>query len=155
MFNAQMLGVQLSASGFIAPGRLGVSDGPAVDLDLMYRRALAEKTRFEIGLELRTVRTPDANHYAIGLPLRFALGLGRHFEMNFGATPGYTNIDFVAPYFQSAHAFMMRLELGLQFPIIPNFALGFSPLGFTVLGAGSIPVVFAYEPRVWAGAAFL
>jgi hypothetical protein len=154
LWNDRMFGAQLGASGFISPGRLGVTDGPSIDLDVVYKKALGQHSRFELGLAFRTVRTDDADHYAIGVPLRFAFGVGRHFEMILGATPGYAHIDFAAPYFQSSNAFLMRAEYGLNFPITSFFALGFSPLAISMMGSSAVPLIVAYEPKVWAGFAF-
>lgn len=112
---------------------------------------MGEKKRFELGLELRGLRTKDTGHFAVGVPLRFGVGLARIFELNLGATPGYTRIHFDSPYFDDADAFMMRLELGCAFPLSSRFAIGFSPLATTLIASGSVPLLISYEPKFWVG----
>jgi hypothetical protein len=115
---------------------------------------MGKRTRFEIGAEFRGLLASDVTQFAVGVPLRFAFGVASNFEMTLGVTPGYHRIIFDSPYFEPANAFGARLAWGMQFPIGSRVMIGFSPATFLLLGSSQVDILFAYEPRLWVGAAF-
>ena len=148
-YNKHRFGIGLAGGGYFAPGRFSVKDGALVDLEATYRIATGPRQRFEIGLEGRFVGTGDAAQWGIGVPLRFVAGLGRYSEIEFTTMPFYSRVVFDAANFEPANGFGARFQLGFGFPLTSHFALGFTPLGFGIMGSGSVNTLFTYEPRFW------
>jgi hypothetical protein len=153
--NARWMAISLGLSGYFVPARFTVTDGGSLDLGVVARLSMSPKNRFEVGVELRGIRTADVEQYAVGVPLRFLFGAGRNLELELGVTPGYYRIVFDSPYFESVGAFGGRASLGMQIPIGSHFFFGLSPATFLVLMSGNVAPLFAYEPRFWLGAGFL
>ncbi|TKD01998.1 prolipoprotein diacylglyceryl transferase [Polyangium fumosum] len=148
-YNKLRFGIGLAGGGYFAPGRFAVKDGALVDLEATYRIATGSRQRFEIGLEGRFVGTNDAAQWGIGVPLRFVTGLGRYAEIDFTTMPFYSRVVFDSAYFEPANGFGARFQLGFGFPLTSHFAIGFTPLGFGIMGSGSVHTLFTYEPRFW------
>ncbi|MDI3289577.1 prolipoprotein diacylglyceryl transferase family protein [Polyangium sp. 15x6] len=148
-YNKLRFGIGLAGGGYFAPGRFAVKDGALVDLEATYRIATGPRQRFEVGLEGRFVGTTDAAQWGIGVPLRFVTGIGRYAELDFTAVPFYSRVSFDSAYFEPANGFGSRFQFSFGFPLTSHFAIGFTPLGFGVMGSGSVNALFTYEPRFW------
>ncbi|WP_438027894.1 prolipoprotein diacylglyceryl transferase [Sorangium sp. So ce233] len=153
--NARRMALSVGFSGYFVPARFAVEDGVSLDLGAVARIPVSDTRRFEIGVELRGLFAPDADQFAIGVPLRFMMGVGPHLEMSVGITPGYHRIFFESPYFESVGAFGARLAWGIQFPIGSHLFVGLSPANFLVLGSGDVDALLAYEPGLWVGTGLL
>jgi len=88
------------------------------------------------------------------VPVKFALEVGRVFELNFTFALLHTWIDFKSPFFAGTNAWATRYELGFQFLLGKHALIGFSPFALHVLSAESVGVISAYEPRLWFGLGF-
>ncbi|AUX40649.1 uncharacterized protein SOCE26_020500 [Sorangium cellulosum] len=153
--NARKLAISLGISGYFVPARFAVKDGMSVDLDAVARLRVSDTRRFEIGVELRSLSTPDVHQIAAGVPLRLMMPVGPHVEMSVGITPGYYRISFDSPYFESVGAFGIRFAWGIQFPIGSHLFVGLSPASFLALGSNDVHALLAYEPGLWIGSGFL
>ncbi|MDI1448259.1 prolipoprotein diacylglyceryl transferase family protein [Polyangium sp. 6x1] len=148
-YNKRRFSIGLAGGGYFAPGRFAVKDGALVDLEATYRITTGPRQRFEIGLEGRFVGTTDAAQGGIGVPMRFVAGLGRYSEIEFTTIPFYSRVVFDSAYFEPANGFGARFQLGFGFPLTSHFAIGFTPVGFGLMGSGSVNTLFTYEPRFW------
>ncbi|WP_437691150.1 prolipoprotein diacylglyceryl transferase [Sorangium sp. So ce176] len=153
--NARRMALSVGMSGYFVPARFSVEDGVSLDLGAVARVPVSDARRFEIGVELRGLFAPDADQLAIGVPLRFMMGVGPHVEMSVGITPGYHRIVFESPYFESVGAFGARFAWGIQLPIGSHLFVGLSPATFLVLGSGDVDALVAYEPGLWVGTGLL
>jgi prolipoprotein diacylglyceryltransferase len=147
--NKRQLGIGLAGGGFLAPGRIAVSNGWTLDLEVMYRFGAHYRQRVEIGLEGRFLKTADVIQGGIGVPFRFVSGLGRFAELEATLVPFYTRIVFDSPYFEPANGFGARLRVGFNFPVTSFLSLGLTPLGLSIMGSGSVSTLFTYEPAIF------
>ncbi|WP_437679251.1 prolipoprotein diacylglyceryl transferase [Sorangium sp. So ce131] len=153
--NARKMATSLGISGYFVPARFAVKDGMSLDLDAVARLRVSDTRRFEIGIELRSLSTPDVHQIAAGVPLRLMMAVGPHVEMSVGITPGYYRISFDSPYFESVGAFGVRFAWGIQLPIGSHLFVGLSPASFLALGSSDVHALLAYEPGLWIGSGFL
>ncbi|KYF76705.1 hypothetical protein BE17_44205 [Sorangium cellulosum] len=153
--NARRMALSVGLSGYFVPARFAVEDGVSLDLGAVARLRVSDTNRFEMGVELRGLFAPDADQFAIGVPLRLVMAVGSHVEMSVGITPGYHRIFFESPYFEGVGALGARFAWGIQFPIGSHLFVGFSPASFLVLGSNDVDTLVAYEPGLWVGTGLL
>ncbi|WP_437929551.1 prolipoprotein diacylglyceryl transferase family protein [Sorangium sp. So ce291] len=153
--NARRMALSVGLSGYFVPARFAVEDGVSLDLGAVARLRVSDTNRFEMGVELRGLFAPDADQFAIGVPLRFVMAVGSHVEMSVGITPGYHRLFFESPYFEGVGAFGARFAWGIQFPVGSHMFVGFSPASFLVLGSNDVDTLVAYEPGLWVGTGLL
>ncbi|WP_437877578.1 prolipoprotein diacylglyceryl transferase [Sorangium sp. So ce513] len=153
--NARRMALSIGFSGYFVPGRFSVEDGTSLDVGAVARLRVSDTHRVEIGAEVRGIFAPDADQLALGVPLRFVMGVGAHVEMSAGLTLGYHRISFESPYFEGVGAFAGRLAWGIQIPIGAHLFVGVAPVSFLVLGSADVDTLIAYEPGLWVGAGLL
>jgi phosphatidylglycerol:prolipoprotein diacylglycerol transferase len=147
-YNARHFGIGLSFGAYLAP-KFGVSNGSTMELEVMWRFNTSVRSRMEVGLEGRMVITSDATQGGVGLPIRFATGLGRAMEMDVTMVPYYMRVGFDSNYFEPVNAFGARFQWGIGWPLASRFALGINPIAIGLMGAPDVKPLFTFEPRIW------
>ena len=149
-----VIDTRIVASTAITIARSDVPSGGALEVQGLYRFQTGANAHIGLGLEYRYYGNVVASHHGVGVPVQFALELGRVFEMNFTFALLHTWINFRSPFFAGTNAWASRLEYGLQFRLGNHAFLGLSPLSFHVVSAESIGVINSWEPRMWFGMSF-
>jgi prolipoprotein diacylglyceryltransferase len=132
-----------------------VDSGALVEVAGFRRFRLRESTRADLGLELRYYGDIDASHWKIGVPVDFAIELGRSVELPISIAPGVTFVNFDSPYFEGGAVFDVRMGVGIQFPIKSVVTLGVTPFSFDFIFMDRFGgIMITQELRAWVGAAF-
>jgi len=141
-------------AGSFPIGRNDVPSGGALEVQGLYILRTAANTHIGLGVEYRYQGNVNALSHAVGVPVKFALEIGRVFEMNLSVAFLHTWINFRSPFFEGTNAWATRWEMGMQFLLGKHAILGLTPLSFHILSAESIGVINSYEPRMWFGMGF-
>jgi hypothetical protein len=148
--NKSHLGIGLSMSGFIVGGRWEIANGGVLGLDVVWRRALNNRNRIEVGGLFRFSFTPDAALVGGGIPFRLVLGMSDRFETALGLELSYTRIYFNQPFFIPRNGFITTARWDIGYFVDPRLAIGITPIGFSVVAGGRVDPFVTYEPGIWA-----
>lgn len=147
--NKRQFGIGLSMGGFIA-GRWEIANGGVVAMDVVWRRALSNQSRFEVGGVARFAFTPDALLIGGGIPFRLVFKMHERLEANLGIELSYAQIRFDLPFFPSRHGFVSSLRWDIGYLLDPRVTIGITPVGFSAVLGDHVDPFVVYEPGVWA-----